>query len=244
MRLNQILAALKTHKTDANTGITSVYHTFQKPALFGGHSRTYQPKDEEGEQLPSESQLVQQNVPDLLSSLRRHMERLFDAVGAVDMTNTVAAADVVMDGTVLLTNVPVPHLLFLEKQLADLHTMLGKLPTLDPAFTWHRNKDTDLNQTDPVETIRSKKIKEHVVAVPPTDKHPAQVYFNETDVPVGTWSTVRLSGAVSEQSKRKMLARVLQLQAAVKAAREAANSVEAVTFNSGQILGYVFDVDW
>jgi hypothetical protein len=150
----------------------------------------------------------------------------------------------VMDGTTLLTGVPVPHLLFLEKQLADLHTMLSKVPTLDPAFRWRENADTGLRESEAASTVRTKKIKEHVVAVPATDKHPAQVYFNERDEAVGTWSNVRLSGAISEQDKRKMLARVVQLQAAVKQAREAANATQLVEFSSGSILDFVFGNNW
>lgn len=241
MRLNQILAASKTRKKDANDGVTGVYHLFQKTALFGGHTRTYQPKDDEGERLPSEGQLVQQTVPDLLTSMRTHMAALFDITGAIDVTNTVAKADIVLDNVTLLSDVPVPHLLFLEKQLADLHTMLAKLPTLDPAFNWRLNTQTGLNETEPVTTVRTRKVKVHIVATPATDKHPAQVYFNETDERVGDWTMVKLSGAISEQDKRRMLARVVRLQAAVKEAREAANLATVVELNSGEILDYVFN---
>lgn len=244
MRLNQALAAAKTTKANANSGITAAYHALQRHPQFAGHQRTYQPKDEEGEQLPSEGQLVQLKTADVFAAMRKHMGALFDITGAIDKTNTVATADVVMDGTTILTGVPVPHLLFLEKQLADLHTMLSKTPTLDPQFVWHENPDTGLRETDGVPTIRTKKVKEHVVAVPPTDKHPAQVYFNETDVPVGTWTNVRLSGAISETDKRKLLARVVQLQAAVKQAREAANATQLDTFDTSPILDYVFDFNW
>lgn len=241
MRLNQALAAAKTTKAAANNGITAAYHELQRHAQFAGLRRTYQPKDEEGEQLPGESQLVQLNTADVLAAMRKHMANLFDTTAAIDKTNTVATADVVLGETTILTAVPVPHLLFLEKQLADLHTMLSKTPTLDPAFTWAFNKQTGLSEAEPVTTVRTKKVKEHVVAVPPTDKHPAQVYFNEMDVPVGTWSLVKLSGAISERDKRAMLARVVEVQAAVKQAREKANAAQMVDEISSPILEYVFN---
>ena len=244
MRLSQALASAKTTKQAANVGITAAYHALQKHPLFAGHQRSYQPKDEEGEQLPGEAQLVQQNTADVFAQMRKQMGALFDITAAIDMTNTVATADIVMDGTTILTGVPVPHLLFLEKQLADLHTMLSKTPTLDPAFRWNKNKDTGLYESEPALTVRTKKIKDHVVAVPPTDKHPAQVYFNEKDEPVGTWSTVRLSGAISDVDKRKLLARVVQLQAAVKQAREKANAAELVPFETSPILDFVFGNNW
>jgi len=244
MRLNQALAAAKTTKAAANAGITAAYHALQRHPQFAGHQRTYQPYNEEGEQLPGETQLVQLNTREVFAAMRKHMGTLFDITAAIDHTNTVATADVVMDGTTILTAVPVPHLLFLEKQLADLHTMLSKTPTLEPAFAWRENADTGLRESEPALTVRTKKVKEHVVAVPPTDKHPAQVYFNEKDEPVGTWSNVRLSGAISETDKRKLLARVVQLQAAVKQAREAANATQLVEFESSPILDFVFDNNW
>lgn len=244
MRLNQALAAAKTTKAAANNGITAAYHELQRAPQFAGLQRTYQPKDEEGEQLPGESQRVQLTVNDVFNDLRKHMAALFDITAAIDFTNTTAIADVVVGETTLLQNVPVTHLLFLEKQLADLHTMLSKTPTLDAAANWHFNAQTGLNETDPILTIRTKKEKAHVVAVPPTDKHPAQVYFNETDVAVGTWSLVKLSGAISEQSKRKLLARVVELQAAVKQAREKANATTMDEYGTGSLLGYVFDIGW
>ena len=54
-RLNQIIAVEKGIKSQSFSELTDAHHAVQKPALLSGISRTYRPKDEEGETLPSES---------------------------------------------------------------------------------------------------------------------------------------------------------------------------------------------
>ncbi len=64
------------------------------------------------------------------------LTRLFDVTATKDWANCTAAADVVVDGRTLLRQAPVTYLLFLEKQLADLHAFVKKLPVLDAAESW------------------------------------------------------------------------------------------------------------
>jgi len=63
-RLNQLLAIDKGLKPTAERAFTNAYHALQKPGLFAGLQRTYHPNDEEGDQLPPESTLVQRTAPD------------------------------------------------------------------------------------------------------------------------------------------------------------------------------------
>ena len=239
-RLNQLLAASKTARKDANDTVTALYHTAQKGQLFNGLQRTYEPLEDGGVQLPPESQLVQQTVGDLTSALRQAMAKLWNTVGAIDMTNTVARADITL-GDKVYPDVPATHLLFLEKQLNDLRTVIEKLPTLDPAAEWRANEHTGLQETVPVKTHRTQKVTTPVVVVPPTDKHPAQVHVKEADVAVGYWTTVKLSGALPATERRKLLDKVTELQKAVKAAREQANMVDVQKLDTGEILGWIFD---
>ena len=53
-KLNQVIAVVSGKKKLANEAITSAYHTIQKETLFEGISRTYTPRDEEGERFPAE----------------------------------------------------------------------------------------------------------------------------------------------------------------------------------------------
>ena len=48
-KLNQIIAVEKGVKSRSFQELTEAHHALQKPTLLSGISRTYRPKDEEGE---------------------------------------------------------------------------------------------------------------------------------------------------------------------------------------------------
>jgi hypothetical protein len=130
-KLNQIIAIEKGTKDRTHTTITSVHHQAQKAEPFAGIERTYKPRDDEGETLPSESKRVQAKATDLIDQVRTVLVDLFDTTATKDWANTEASADVVIDGQALLSGVPVTYLLFLEHQLVDLNTFVRKLPVLE-----------------------------------------------------------------------------------------------------------------
>ncbi len=240
-KLNQIIAVEKGVKSKSHEKLTSAHHALQKPAMLSGISRTYQPRDEEGEQLPPESSKVQMDAEQIIKETGKILTELFDVTATKEWANCEAKADVEVDGTVLVKDVPVTYLLFLEKQLVDLHTFCRKLPPLDAAENWHRDPNADCWATDPVQTIRTKKVPRNHVLAPATDKHPAQVEVYHEDVPVGTWTTLKFSGMLPARRINELVERVEKLQAAVKFAREAANGIEAKPVKVGDALfGYLF----
>ncbi|MCW2505124.1 MAG: hypothetical protein JWO79_3408 [Actinomycetia bacterium] len=240
-KLNQIIAVEKGVKSKSFQDLTEAHHSVQKPALMSGLSRSYQPKDEEGEQLPPESTKVQIRVEEVLTQIGSTLTRLFDVTATKDATNAVAQADVVVDGSPLLTAVPVTYLLFLEKQLTDLHTFVRKLPVLDAADTWVFNEPANSYSTEPVRTIRTKKVPRNHVKAEATEKHPAQVEVYYEDIAIGYWTTVKFSGALPASRVSELLGRVEKLQQAVKFAREEANSTEVTDKKVGDtVFGYLF----
>ncbi|WP_144118481.1 hypothetical protein [Catellatospora sichuanensis] len=240
-KLNQIIAVEKGIKSRSFQDLTEAHHAVQKPALLSGISRTYQAKDEEGEQLPPESTKVQTRAEDVLRQIGTTLTRLFDVTAAKDATNCVARADVVVDDRVLVSDVPVTYLLFLEKQLTDLHTFVKKLPVLDAAESWVFSDSADCWSTEPVRTIRTKKVPRNHVKAEATEKHPAQVEVYYEDIAVGYWTTVKFSGALPAKRVSTLLERVEKLQQAVKFAREEANNAEAVDKHVGdRVFGYLF----
>lgn len=240
-RLNQIIAVEKGIKTRSFQELTEAHHALQKPGLLSGISRTYRPKDDEGEQLPSESTKVQIKANDIIRQTVESLTRLFDVTATKDWTNCTARADVVVDGTTLLTGVPATYLLFLEKQLVDLHTFIKKLPVLDSAETWTFDPSSDCWANEPAQTLRTKKVPRNHVKAEATEKHPAQVEVYYEDVTVGFWRTVKFSGALPGQRINDLLERVERLQQAVKFAREEANNVEVEEHKVGEkLLGYLF----
>ena len=240
-RLNQIIAVEKGVKSRSFQELTDAHHALQKPTLLAGISRTYRPKDEEGEELPPESTKVQVKSEEIIRHTVAILTRLFDVTATKDWTNCVAKADVVVDGEPLLRDVPVAYLLFLEKQLVDLHTFVRKLPVLDAAESWVYDASADAWATEPAQTTRTKKIPRNHVKAEATEKHPAQVEVYYEDVIVGYWKTVKFSGALPAKRINELLERVEKLQQAVKFAREEANGVDVVEQEVGdKVFRYLF----
>jgi hypothetical protein len=240
-KLNQIIAVEKGVKSGALRDLTDAHHGLQKPALLAGISRVYQPKDEEGEQLPPESTRVQVKADEVIRRTAAIMTRLFDVTATKDWANCSAKADVVVDGQAILRDVPISYLLFLEKQLTDLHTFVKRLPVLDAAEAWSFDESADCWKTEPVRTNRTKKVPRNHVKAEATDKHPAQVEVYYEDIPVGYWTTVKFSGALPAVRINELLERVEALQAAVKFAREEANGTVVTDQHVGDaVFGYLF----
>ncbi len=240
-KLNQIIAIEKGIKSQSVQQVAETQRTLQKSSLFSGISRTYRPKDEEGEQLPPESNKVQVTADEIIHETREFLTKLFDITATKDWTNCHARADVVVNGQTLLTQVPVSYLLFLEKQLSDLHAFIKKLPIIDASERWTFDPNSDCWATEPVQTLKTFKMPRNHVKAEATEHHPAQVEVYYEDVTIGYWRTVKFSGALPAQRIHELLNRLEKLQQAVKFAREEANNAEAEEQRVGdRIFNYLF----
>jgi len=223
-KLCQVIAVEKSIKNKSHAALTDAYQRVQKGNLLSGISRTYRPNDEQGEQLPAESTKVQLNANDLLKDVAKAMTELFDVTATKDVANCQAKADVTVGEVVIAKDVPVTYLLFLEKKLVDVHTFVSKLPTLDPSEDWTLDPNVGCFVSKASETVKTKKVFVPLILAPATDKHPAQVKEGFEDKSVGTWRTVKFSGALPAQKVADVLDRVEKLQKSVKFAREECNS--------------------
>lgn len=235
-KLNQIIAVEKGTKQRAFEKLSLAHHALSKQSLLSGLSRTYQPRDDEGEKYPDESTKLQANASDIIDETVDILAELFDVVATKEYANGDAKADIVVNGKTLLTGVPVTYLLFLEKQLVDLHTFISKLPVLDPSDNWHWDDAANAHVNDPAETVRTKKVPRSFIKAEATDKHAAQVELYYEDIPVGNWRTVKFSGALPAAKVVDLTRRVEDLQAAVKFAREDANGIDVDAVKVGEVL--------
>ncbi len=248
MHLCQIIAIESNTKNRVQTELTEAHKVLQRNELFNGHARRYTPKDDDpnspvGEKLPDENKKVQFNAEALIKQTAEKLTELFDVNATREWGNCKASADIVVDGQTLLKDVPVSYLLFLEKKLVDIHTFVQKLPTLDPGEKWERDVAQDLWSTQPVGGARTKKITRPFVLYEATKEHPAQVKEVVEDVFAGTWNTTKYSSALPVSRVNEMLRRIVELQKAVKFAREQANSIEVTGQVVGQaVLGYLFQL--
>lgn len=245
MKLHQLLALLPSVKKQVTTAKTEIYHAVQKTDLFNGLSRVYQPREEEGYVYPSESKNVQLKVMDLIERFKQADQELIDLCAAQDFGNCNAKGNVVVDGVTILEDVPVSHLLFLEKQLEDIKTFIQKLPTLDRDKDWEYSHNRGYyNSVPPKETVKTKKITEFVIAAPATKEHPAQVKEVSKDTVEGTWSATDFSGALPADTVRAYLERVSKLHAAIIVAREAANGIDVEEKQiADKLFNYIFPVN-
>ncbi len=244
-RLNQVIAIEKDVSGKSHRALTDAYQILQKPAPLTGISRTYRPKDEEGEQLPGESVRVQIKGHQVLGEVMKEIASLFDITATKDYANCNAKADIVVDGAVIVSQAPATFLLFLEKKLVDLHTFVQKLPTLDLAETWRFDANQDAWATEATQTTRTKKVPRNHVKAAATDKHPAQVEVFHEDIVVGYWTTVKYSGAFPVAEVNLLLNRIDKLRQSVKFAREEANTVAVERQDAGdRIIAYLSGIGY
>lgn len=241
-QLNQILAIDTGVRQRNYAEIGEIYKRLQKGELVQGHTRVYSPKDEAGDQLPSETKLVQVRVHESLDAVRELTSRMWDVAATKEWANQKACADVVLDdGTVVLPKVPVTYLLYLEKQLSDIHAMFAILPLLDPQYTWKFDEGSNAWRSEPQQRTRTEKVPKAFVKYDATDKHPAQVEMWMEDQIIGFWEATQFSGAMPARERVKLVQRVESLQRAVKMAREKANNMDVEDPKpSGLLLDYLF----
>lgn len=250
LQLHQLVAIEMPARKAGHVAITEAHKTLLKGNLFDGLTRTYQTKEDlppgsrNADQFPDENLPVQESVADLLRVIVASHIRMYDVVLTKETGNTHAVASVVVDGVTLIEDAPVTYLLFLEKQLIDLHTLISKLPVLPPTEVWTLDENLGLFHSEPQQTFKMIKVPASYIAVAATDKHPAQATMFQEDVSIGTWTTTKLSSRISRITQRMLISRVERLATAVKLARESANTVTQEDLHAGAaILGYVFGAE-
>ena len=218
----------------------------QSEALTTGHNKVFTPLQDPEESgtltvhEPNSFKPVALTVPDSLKEAMTHAIPALDIVATKDKTNQSANADVLIDGSPLLTGVPVSHLLWLEKYLTEWRKFISVLPVLNPTKKWNPG-DSGIYVSDPEETGSFTKEIVPLVLHPGTDKHPPQVQAIEKRIQVGHYTTTSLSGAIKESRKRELLERSDTLINAVKDAIARANQTAATEVTEGETLfGFLF----
>ena len=241
MKLHQLLPVIQKTKTATAKAKTALYHIIQKRDLFDGLSRTYAPRDDDGFIYPPESKSLNYKAEDIIRQFADANRELLNDCMAQDMANCRATADVEIDGVTILSGVPVTYLLFLEKQVEDIKTFIASLPAQDITEEWVYDGTRDCFVSTPKLTTKTKKIVKPVVLYEATKEHPAQVKESSEDVPEGTWTALKFTGALSPARIKQLTNKVAKLEKAIAKAREAANQVEVATHDPATpIFDYLF----
>jgi hypothetical protein len=252
-RISQFIAVVGGVKSDVTAQMAQLLAGITQDSLVSGISRTYRARFQEQDESPQaaalaafvgsaastrppdESTRVQVTAEDVLARAETLLTRLFDVTRTLDQANAGALADVKVDGETLWTGVPTSHLLYMEKELADLHVFVAKFPTLDQADTWtDEGTEQGVHKTEPVEVASTKKVPFNHVKFAGDQYHEPQVEMLSRDEVVGWKTTVRFSGALDPKRKRQLLDRLTQVREAVKFAREEANATQVQDVHEGK----------
>lgn len=240
-RLSQHLALRDGVKSRTNKEFTELQKIVKAEDLFKGLDKTYQKKNEDGEDAPPQTLKVRARVQDLLMSLSNLVADQLDVEATVDEANCEAAADVVVNGATLLQQVPVTTLLTLDRDLKQVREFINTLPVLDNSHVWTNDPSAGLYKTNEVRTVRTAKVQEPILLAPATEKHPAQAQLITVDKSVGEWVSVHTSGAIPIDEKKKLLKNCDELLDAVKVAKEEANSIKTSQVSIGKtLMGHIF----
>ena len=239
LRMAQVIAIETDVKQRAKPAITKIHKATQKAELFDGSSATYEPASENEETYPPKKVKVRMVAEDALKEMAEIWVEFIDWTATKDIGNCSgdARADVVVDGMTLVEQAPVPLLLFLEKQVTDLRKAVEVIPTLSESEDWVFDEALGFHRTrEPVRTHKTKTKKVGIVLHPPTKEHPAQTQLIDETRTVGYWVGQKFSGALTAPRKKQLVERVNKLLAAIKTAREEANTAKTATQNIGAKL--------
>ena len=239
--LHELLAVEPDIKATADSILNETKKVFtNKQDHFTGHTRVYEKRLDDSDDLAKEEKLMVTTVQDKLDHMKKAQSKAIDAIYQKELANTEAAADIEYDGKVIAEKVPATVLLSLENKLKTLQKTYRVIPTLEPGKDWQVDIErANVYRTPQRHTLRTNKKEEHIIVVPPTDRHPAQTAKVVKDVTVGKWNITEYSGMLTPLKKSQMLERLDDLLRAVKKARCRANNQQVENVEIGSKL---FDI--
>ena len=247
--LNQVIALVTSKKPQFQKYLSNAKNSFRSDSV-NGMIRVYTPfNDEDRNVPPNDSKGIAADARSIVREFEEEFANIVNLIATNDVGNQSAVADVcglndAGEEVVVLKDVPVTHLLYLEKALADLRAFVEAAPTLNPMQNWTYDDNRDCYVTEPARSVRTTKQKTRFVKAEATEHHPAQVEIFDEDVPVGTWATTYISTAFDGATKKNFLKRIDSLVDGVKKARERANSLQVEQSRFGnQIVDFVFGND-
>jgi hypothetical protein len=234
-KLHELLAVEKSKISATHKLYEETLSKFKKEQFFSGHLKRLNmlidsPENVAIERAAKDDKALPTTVPETLKYFLDFWANSEDVTYAKNQTNQAANADLLLDGEVLVANVPVDELLGLEVRLENLRRLMNEMPTLDAAKTWAKTNSGRFGEwvalTDEV-TSKTEKVMTPVVLYEATDKHPAQIERVTVDKVVGSFTRTSFSGAATSKQKATVIELLDKLLYEAKQARQRANCVEA-----------------
>ena len=195
--------------------------------VWNGLLRTFRMLEEvtpANPQIPSETKHVQRRARHILIGVSVALGPYVNAVITRDNGNMAAKADIIVDGETIASNVPAVSLIALEKDFADLVTLVREIPEAPAGEEWEYDQQTRLLTSEPSVTLRTAQRMKSMITAAETERHPAQVHVFTDNVPVAEISSVRFHGGMQLEDKRRLVAAAEKVHLAIANAREEANA--------------------
>lgn len=247
-QLHELLAAETDTKNQTTAMHAETLAVFNKPDLFQGWVKTHvvtKPGVDEltkaaKEKAGGDVRQVTTTVDERLAYDAQFFIRRVDFAATKDLTNQHALADIIIDGKVVVQNVPATALLSLEQLLVEKRKQYQAAPTLPSGGIWSLDsqaaKPGIYKSANPETTLNTEKDFTFKVLAPATDKHPAQIEKWNVDVPVGKTEIIKSLGMWTSARKAEVLARCDAMILAVKEARARANQTPVKQMKIGAAL--------
>lgn len=234
-KLHELLAAEKTKKAPWGEISAETLKKFKNAeGFFNGHSTSLAMIGDSPENTATEAQA--RDEKQVVTTVVDTLEYALDIFGKSEdlqfqknLTNRKATATIMWRGQILIDDVPVDELLGLESRLGELRKIFDAIPTLDATKHWELDSQSGRNIwviKFPEQKMKTEKRIEPIQLSPATDKHPANVTTATRDVPVGTFTTIKRSGAATALQKAEAIKTIDELLVEVKQARMRANETE------------------
>ena len=204
-------------------------------ALFAGIVRKWVKTKEDAPNLGEERKEVVTTVQKRLDWNKKPIIALVDYELTRDVGNTLAKADLVVDGITLAKDAPATFLLSLEKRLRAIRNIYNAIPTLDLAVLWEA-VGNGIFKHGPNKVDKTRRITAWETVVSADAHHPAQVKEKQRDEVMGYTETTHFSGAVHPGLKAAYLEQIDKLIEATKDARMRANDMEVTEQNVGEAI--------
>ncbi len=232
-KLHQLLATDNSLKGQAQKCRTEMQTTLEKKRhLFEEKRITFTSLAEGSPAVTEDQRDIQTTVRKEVAWLSSILTKAIDAAYAIDIANTQAKSDIVLEsGVILFKDVPATALLQLEKRIKEVQEFVRTIPTLDPAkgFSLDLNKEPGIYVGREVRKNRTSKEIVPLVLYAATDKHPAQVEKISKDIVIGTILEQEWSSLITPALKAELLERSEDLYRAIATARSKANDQEVDT---------------
>jgi len=240
--LHALLAAENDIRSQTNVIIRETLKMFDKPTTFDEWKKTYAPFSlDDKDIVGTDMKTMVTTVTARIDYIKSFIVKEIDTLCSKEKTNTVAKADIVIkdeEGNITDTiakDVPVSALLQLEKKFNDYRKIYAAIPTTNSEIEWIKGingqgvecwieKETRKSIRTRNETITERFDPNPEGLAPDKKKFKVEPIQRNVKTPIGTYTEIKKSGAITPHQKAIKLNRFDQIVTAIKQARSTANT--------------------